>query len=279
MATDSARQLDEQGVLTAILDAFTPECGLTPAAESGRFASTMVAIGPVSGIQMRIDAIRQRMAGPGTVAGPQATLDFEAVAPDPVDAGFDPFGEVYQQAVEAARLNPQSAGSATATVDNSLAMFGLQFSATGMPGASAGRIGGFGTMPVPSDLLIYGNGQIPGGVLQPIGQGRHALYGPAAAAWSAAVEAAAADGIRLRVTDSYRTYDQQVQLVENKGLYSEGGYGATPGTSNHGWGLAVDADVSDPATLAWLRSNGHRFGFVEAVPREPWHWEYRPAQA
>ena len=67
--------------------------------------------------------------------------------------------------------------------------------------------------------------------------------------------------------------------MERKGLYSEGGYGAVPGTSNHGWGLAVDADVTDPATLTWLRTNAHRFGFVEAVPREPWHWEFRPTQA
>ena len=39
-------------------------------------------------------------------------------------------------------------------------------------------------------------------------------------------------------------------------------------------GLAVDADVSDPATMGWLRANGYKYGFVEAVPREPWHWEY-----
>jgi hypothetical protein len=53
---------------------------------------------------------------------------------------------------------------------------------------------------------------------------------------------------------------------------------AEPGTSNHGWGLAVDADVRDPALLAWIREHGPEFGWVEAVPREPWHWEFRPHQ-
>jgi len=84
--------------------------------------------------------------------------------------------------------------------------------------------------------------------------------------------------VSIRITDSYRSYDQQVDLVKRKGLYSEGGLGARPGTSNHGWGLAVDADVNDARTLDWIRTNGPRFGYVEAVPREPWHWEFRPQQ-
>ncbi|MBI5087590.1 MAG: D-alanyl-D-alanine carboxypeptidase family protein [Actinobacteria bacterium] len=134
-------------------------------------------------------------------------------------------------------------------------------------------------MPVPAELTAYGNGRIPADALEPIGQGSHRLYAPAAAAWREAVAAARADGIDLQITDSYRSYDQQVDLVARKGLYSEGGLGATPGTSNHGWGLAVDVDVTDASTLTWMRTNGHRFGFVEAVPREPWHWEFRPQQA
>ncbi|QGG97136.1 hypothetical protein GH723_14760 [Actinomarinicola tropica] len=62
-----------------------------------------------------------------------------------------------------------------------------------------------------------------------------------------------------------------------KGLYSQGGLAATPGTSNHGWGLSVDLDLN-PASEAWMKANAPRFGFVEDVPREPWHWTYRPAQ-
>ena len=133
-------------------------------------------------------------------------------------------------------------------------------------------------MSVPPELAPLGNGRIPRDRLQPIAQSGHYLYAPAAAAWDGLVAAAAADGIEMRITDSYRSFEQQVDLAERKGLYKNGGLAATPGKSNHGWGLAVDADITDPATLAWIRQNGPRFGFVEAVPREPWHWEYRPEQ-
>jgi LAS superfamily LD-carboxypeptidase LdcB len=88
-------------------------------------------------------------------------------------------------------------------------------------------------------------------------------------------DAADAAGVSLGVTSSYRSYKEQVALAAEKGLYSQGGWAAAPGTSNHGWGVAVDLEV-DAAGLAWLRENGARYGFVEPVPREPWHWEFRP---
>jgi LAS superfamily LD-carboxypeptidase LdcB len=133
-------------------------------------------------------------------------------------------------------------------------------------------------MPIPAELAAYGNGRIPSERLTPIGQGGHRLFAPAAASWQNLVSAASADGIALRITDSYRSYTEQVDLAERKGLYQNGGLAAVPGTSNHGWGLAVDADVRDPATMEWLRVNGPRFGWVETTPREPWHWEFRPNQ-
>lgn len=278
-------------------------------------------VAPLSAVEARIATIRQRVvpAAVGAAAGDAVTagggaggavvragsaseaarsaLSLDTTAPDPFASGWDPFGEVYQAALEerSSIASPVSGAmwsgamplfgteSAYATYAGSGAYAGIEgMSAvawSGVPGQSIGRIGGYGPMPVPGDLLMYGNGRIPPGVLQPIGQGGHVLYAPAAEAWKAAVQAAAADGIQLRITDSYRTYDQQVDLVERKGLYSQGGYGAVPGTSNHGWGLAVDIDVNDPSTLAWVRANAYRFGFVEAVPREPWHWEFRPTQA
>ena len=85
-------------------------------------------------------------------------------------------------------------------------------------------------------------------------------------------EAAAREGIQIGVTDSYRSYDQQVDLARRKGLYKNGGLAATPGTSQHGWGLAVDVDTSRQGT-DWLRANAARFGF-STIPREPWHWQF-----
>ncbi|MCU1400419.1 MAG: D-alanyl-D-alanine carboxypeptidase [Acidimicrobiales bacterium] len=136
--------------------------------------------------------------------------------------------------------------------------------------------GGTGSLDVPPELLAYGNGQIPRALLTPIGIGQHRLWSVAANAFTSMRSDAAAQGVDISVTDSYRSYDQQVDLAARKGLWKDGGYAAVPGTSPHGWGLAVDLDVS-PAGLAWVRANGAKYGFVETTPREPWHWEYRGA--
>jgi zinc D-Ala-D-Ala carboxypeptidase len=106
-----------------------------------------------------------------------------------------------------------------------------------------------------------------------IGRGNHRLWGPTASSFRQMVAAAAVDGVRIGVTDSYRSLDQQVDLARRKGLYSQGGLAATPGTSNHGWGLSLDLDLNSQAQT-WMRANAGRFGFVEDVPREPWHWTY-----
>lgn len=133
-----------------------------------------------------------------------------------------------------------------------------------------------GTLEPPADLKAYGNGKIPAGALTEIGVGSHRLYGPAAESFKRMLADAKAAGVDVGVTDSYRSYDQQVDLAERKGLYSQGGLAATPGTSNHGWGLSLDLDLGSDA-LAWMRANGEKYGFVEDVPREPWHWTYRAA--
>lgn len=253
----------------------------------GTIANTMFAVAPISNVEARIGSIRQRV-DPGSVASASASGSFDAaylsaVAAPPSLDGFDPFGPVYQQAVDAAKSSAAAATTAsfsTAHLQNLGGASYATYNASGTgAGASVGQVGGFGAMPVPQTLAAHGNGQLPTQALQLIGQGGHRLWGPAADAWQGAVASARADGVELRITDSYRNYDQQVDLAERKGLYKDGGLGATPGTSNHGWGLAVDVDVTNPSALAWMRTNGHRFGFVEAVPREPWHWEYRPHQA
>ena len=214
------------------------------------------------------------------------------------DIEFDAFGDTYQAALKAVQTatEPTVQSWSPLGLDGTVARTGtgagasvppaaewtpddLAAAAAGTVGAPGARpIGGYGSMPVPPSLAAFGNGNVPATALTPIRQSGHRLYAPAAAAWDGLVSAAAADGVSIRITDSYRSYDQQVDLVKRKGLYSEGGLGARPGTSNHGWGLAVDADVNDARTLDWIRTNGPRFGYVEAVPREPWHWEFRPQQ-
>jgi len=129
---------------------------------------------------------------------------------------------------------------------------------------------------VPVDLAAYGNGRIPRDALEPVGDTGHRLWAPAAQSFEELLAAAAADGVAIGVTDSYRSYDVQVDVVRRKGLYSQGGLGAKPGTSQHGWGMAVDLDL-DASAQAWMRTNAARFGFVEDTPREPWHWAFQPS--
>ena len=121
----------------------------------------------------------------------------------------------------------------------------------------------------------YQNGRVPADALAPIGAGTHRLAAPAAAAFDQMQAAARREGVTFGVTDSYRSFDAQVDVARRKGLYSQGGLAAQPGTSQHGWGLAVDLDL-DARAQAWMRANGARFGFVEDTPREPWHWAYEP---
>jgi D-alanyl-D-alanine carboxypeptidase len=40
--------------------------------------------------------------------------------------------------------------------------------------------------------------------------------------------------------------------------------------------MSMDMDLDlDSKALAWMREHGKEYGFVEDVPREPWHWTYR----
>ena len=129
---------------------------------------------------------------------------------------------------------------------------------------------------VPADLVRYGNGKIPATALESIGRGGHRLWAPAADAFRTMTEAARKDGVTIGVTDSYRSYGEQVDLARRKGLYSQGGLAAKPGTSEHGWGLSLDLDLGSKA-LTWMRRHAKEYGFSENVPREPWHWTFKPS--
>ena len=131
---------------------------------------------------------------------------------------------------------------------------------------------------IPTDLAAYGNGRIPAGALKPVGDTGHKLWAPAAESLTRLAADAKRDGVTIGISDSYRSYDEQVDLARRKGLYSQGGLAAKPGTSEHGWGMAADLDLNAKA-LSWMRANAGRYGFTENVPRENWHWAYQPKTA
>ena len=173
----------------------------------------------------------------------------------------------------------QSLADATATATPAAATPGAPPGAPSYAALGLGRPPGLAVAPTSgtastASLAAYGNGKIPAEALTPIGRGNHRLAAPAAAAFRDMEAAAMRDGVTLGVTDSYRSYEAQVDLVKRKGLYSEGGLAAKPGTSDHGWGKALDLDLN-PKAQAWMRANGATYGWVEDTPREPWHWGFK----
>ena len=126
------------------------------------------------------------------------------------------------------------------------------------------------------------NGRIPAAELCPLtGAPGHLLRCDAAAAYGQMASAYRTRfGTRLCITDSYRPYDRQVVAAERKPDLA-----ATPGTSNHGWALAVDlcggANNFGTPQHKWLQSNAATFGWRQPAwasrkgdRPEPWHWEF-----
>lgn len=89
-------------------------------------------------------------------------------------------------------------------------------------------------------------------------------------------------GTEMKLVGGYRSYSAQVAIKAQKGHYA-----ATPGKSNHGWGMAVDIHANTHGGTGstkhnWLRENAPKYGWQwpswartsKPGPYEPWHWEY-----
>lgn len=127
----------------------------------------------------------------------------------------------------------------------------------------------------------WANGQLPSDQLCAPWEGSVLLRADAARAMAELNRAYTARfGERMCITDGYRSYDLQVSTKAAKGYLA-----AAPGTSNHGWGLAVDlcpetytgergewlaanAPVAGWENPQWARAGGSKY--------EPWHWEFVP---
>lgn len=171
------------------------------------------------------------------------------------------------------------------------------------------------TIKKPLDLVGKKNGRLPAkmlGEIKPSGFMHH----KAARAWAAMRAAAKKDGVVLGHVGDYRPYAEQealfrarfstrptgrtpevVRVWNGQRWYLKQGVAlaAVPGTSNHGWGLAIDAALvvkgqtvtisSDPdgsgpmkSGVEWLLKNAARFGFCWEIASgalvEPWHIVY-----
>lgn len=174
----------------------------------------------------------------------------------------------------------------------------------------------------PSTLQGLENGKLPASVLRsiPLDDGQTVLCEiTAARAFEAAFAQARKDlpGLKIRHVGGYRTYEGQLSLFLSRykpvsyAVYAatssskrkywpqatslgyssnywikSGNYAtaAVPGTSNHGWALAIDiaentdADYTAEGITArfvnWLSENGWKYGISAELQSEPWHWRY-----
>ena len=149
----------------------------------------------------------------------------------------------------------------------------------------------------PPALATQKNGRLDPVLLAPVKPFGN-LYGKTAAiAWAEMKAAAKKDSVILKPTsgvDTYRPYNVQEALFaarysteEITGRPTRTCNGKTywllpgvasaacPGTSNHGWGLAVDIyAVGAEGRLEWLLDNAARFGWSWELQSEPWHIRY-----
>lgn len=125
------------------------------------------------------------------------------------------------------------------------------------------------------------NGRIPDENLCEVDAGPLHLRSDAAAAfWRLAEAYEKRFGSELCVTDGYRSLMAQERLYAAKP-----GLAARPGTSNHGWGIAVDlcggVESFGTEQHVWLAEAAREFDWsnpewakATGSKPEPWHWEY-----
>ena len=123
------------------------------------------------------------------------------------------------------------------------------------------------------------NGRLPGSQLTPIPGGQ--LRNDAAQSWLRLRNHIGRKyGVWICPTSqrtAYRTYPEQLYFWN---LYrsGRGNLAAYPGTSNHGWGIAVDVPQTTMARL--INREGAEFGWQKRwsdAPSEWWHFRYSEA--
>ena len=154
---------------------------------------------------------------------------------------------------------------------------------------------------IPHWVTAFANGRIPAESLikvAPLGSGY--LIPEAAARWRSLQNAAQAAGFNLTMTGAYRSYDEQESLFTTRYSTSDTGestkvwngqtywlkrdmsMAAVPGTSNHGWGAAVDTALGgygadarpvagDGRFMQWIFAHAAEHGWSWEVQSEPWH--------
>lgn len=159
---------------------------------------------------------------------------------------------------------------------------------------------------LPADLVGATNGKLTFQLVEQWfdGRGNLRIHSQFQRAWAALYAACWIEtGVVLTAVsagDAYRTYEQQyavfkqryvttpvagstsIRYFEGKTWYLKKGFAqvATPGTSNHGLGLALDVaewridhvvGIASSPAWNWLLANADSFGLSWEVQSEPWH--------
>jgi hypothetical protein len=158
---------------------------------------------------------------------------------------------------------------------------------------------------LPTELKNIKNGQLPDSILRKTKIGGR-LWHWSSISFDMMLDAAKKEGIELKNIGDYRLYDAQLAMFRDRYDSKDHGRGVTrtfegktwylkpgkspsgtPGTSNHGMGLAIDLCMKDGSTLGgnakamgWMCANAPKYGFYlqgnnpKSPEFEAWHWQY-----
>lgn len=145
----------------------------------------------------------------------------------------------------------------------------------------------------PSELQGQSNGRLDTNLLYAISGGF--LLHNASIAWNAMAAHAERDGVYLApssVVDTYRPWSWQDKIFRERydhvprslsPIWYDGlpwwkkpnvATAAVPGTSNHGWGIAIDVADASGHRLNWLLEWAWHYGFSWEIQSEAWHLRY-----
>jgi hypothetical protein len=169
-------------------------------------------------------------------------------------------------------------------------------------------------MVLPKEVAKVGNGKLTPKMMKKVKCGGQ-MWNSAADAFNALYDAALAAGYKLRNIGDYRPFEGQLSMFmdrydqkatgrkpeitrtyQGKTWYLKKGKSpsGTPGTSNHGFGLAIDIAIDNKGKIqaiggtkayAWMCQNAPSYGFyLQGAPTRPdgkpnpeyeaWHWQY-----
>ena len=211
----------------------------------------------------------------GTLAAATIAAPLTQAASQPGDSPFD---------VEAPPTGPTVLDLATRPVERPEAsVSGGRAESVSRPD-SVGASRSVDRSPLPgcdSGALVEGtNGALTDHSLCGLWQGGEYLRPDAAMSLGALNEAFRASfGRDICLVASYRNLDTQYELKASRGFFA-----ASPGTSMHGWGLAIDLcskETGDSEVYSWLWANAPSYGWqnpswaqLGGSKYEPWHWEF-----